>query len=118
MKASANRFMVRDRYIKNGKLKLNLLRPQIEFFVRRWGYFDKETTCKFFEFVVSLLKEDMKQAKPKGRSRQNVDDSLPSGSEPAPANAEETEEGLEQNPTEQEDASEPESEIEEADGNQ
>lgn len=54
-----NRFMNRDRHVRNGKVALNLLRYDVEWVVRRWGYFDKESTCKFFEYVVSLFKEDL-----------------------------------------------------------
>ena len=81
------RLIVKDRYIKNGKLVPNLLRPSIAFFTRRWGYIDKETTCKFFELVVTLLKDDMKQTESKkAQGKKIVQGTLPSEGKPATAN--------------------------------
>lgn len=63
-----NRFMNRDRHVRNGKVALNLLRYDVEWVVRRWGYFDKESTCKFFEYVVSLFKEDLDEGASKTKT--------------------------------------------------
>ncbi|MBO5833893.1 MAG: hypothetical protein J6R22_02975 [Alphaproteobacteria bacterium] len=78
----------REQFIRNDRLQLNLLRPAIEQYVRRWGYYDKETSCKVFEFVVELFKEDMgvgkkKQSKPASKSV-----SLPNEAESEPAKSE------------------------------
>lgn len=73
-----NRFMNRDRHIRNGKVALNLLRYDVEWVVRRWGYFDKESTCKFFEYVVSLFKEDLgEDAKKTKATKPKKTDTLP-----------------------------------------
>lgn len=63
-----------NRYMRNGKLMLNLLRYDVEWVVRRWGYFDKKSTCEYFEFVVSLFKKDLeeeakKTTAPKSKSK-------------------------------------------------
>jgi hypothetical protein len=54
--------------MRNGKIALNLLRYDVEWAVRRWGYFDKESTCKFFEYVVSLFKEDLGEGAKKAKA--------------------------------------------------
>ena len=76
----------REQFIRNGKLQVNLLRPAIEQYVRRWGYFDKETTCNVFEFIVELLREDMGGGKKKTSNRQSNQNSLPSEPEAETAN--------------------------------
>lgn len=60
-----SKLMNKERYIRNGKVALHLLRYDIEWVVRRWGYFDTASTCKFFEFVVSLFKEELGEIKGK-----------------------------------------------------
>lgn len=60
-----SKLMNKERYIRNGKIALNLLRYDVEWVVRRWGYFDTSSTCKFFEFVVSLFKEELGETKGK-----------------------------------------------------
>lgn len=75
----------KEQFIRNGKLQVNLLRPAIEQYVRRWGYYDKETTCKVFEFIVELLKEDMGGGKKKTTGRRSNPVSLPSEPEAEPA---------------------------------
>lgn len=75
----------RERFIRNGKLQVNLLRHALEQYIRRWGYYDKETTCKVFEFVVELLKEDMGVEKKKQTSRRPKSSSLPSEADAEPA---------------------------------
>lgn len=77
----------RERFVRNGKLQVNLLRPALEQYVRRWGYYDKETTCKVFEFVVELLREDMGGVK-KTSARRPKSDSLPSETVTDPAKSE------------------------------
>ena len=73
-----NRFMNRDRHVRNGKVALNLLRYDVEWVVRRWGYFSKESTCKFFEYVVSLFKEDLGEgAKKTKATKSKKTDTLP-----------------------------------------
>lgn len=79
----------RERFVRNGKLQVNLLRPALEQYVRRWGYYDKETTCKVFEFVVELLKEDMGVGKKKTSGRHSNPVSLPSEPEAEPAKSDE-----------------------------
>lgn len=70
----------RERFVRNGKLQINLLRPALEQYIRRWGYYDKETTCKVLEFVVELLQEDMGVVK-KQSPRRSKSSSLPSEAE-------------------------------------
>lgn len=79
MKSQAlKRVMNKDRYIRNGRVALNLLRYDIEWVVRRWGYFDTESTCKYFEFVVSLFKEELGEAEKKTKSaKSKKSDTLP-----------------------------------------
>ena len=73
-----SRLMNRDRHIRHGKVALNLLRYDVEWVVRRWGYFDKETTCKFFEYVVSLFKEDLEAGTKKTKvTKSKKTDALP-----------------------------------------
>ena len=88
-----NRFMNRDRHIRNGKVALNLLRYDVEWVVRRWGYFDKESTCKFFEYVVSLFKEDLGEEtkKTKTVSKSKKSEALPEEETVAPAMVAESE---------------------------
>lgn len=75
----------RECFIRNGKLQVNLLRPALEQYIRRWGYYDKETTCKVFQFVVELLQEDMGVEKKKVSARRPKSSSLPSEAEAEPA---------------------------------
>lgn len=75
----------KERFMRDGKLNMVLLRPALEQFVRRWGYYDKETCCKVFEFVVELFKEDMNEGKKKS-SRRSKSDSLPNEPEAGSAN--------------------------------
>lgn len=76
----------RERFMRNGKIMLNLLRYDIEWVVRRWGYFDKKNTCEFFEFVVSLFKEDLgEDVKKTKTSKSKKSDTLPDKSEETPA---------------------------------
>jgi len=70
--------MNRDRHIRHGKVALNLLRYDVEWVVRRWGYFDKHSTCKFFQYVVDLFKEDLgEDAKKTKTTKPKKTDTLP-----------------------------------------
>jgi hypothetical protein len=70
--------MNKERYIRNGKVALYLLRYDVEWVVRRWGYFDTQSTCKFFEFVVSLFKEELGETEKKTKSvKPKKSDTLP-----------------------------------------
>lgn len=75
----------KEQFVRNGKLQVNLLRPALEQYIRRWGYYDKETTCKVFEFVVELLQEDMNGGKKKTTGRRSQSVSLPSEPKVEPA---------------------------------
>lgn len=66
----------RERFMRNGKIMLNLLRYDIEWVVRRWGYFDTASTCEFFEFVVSLFKEQLGETKPKKQTKKEQKDAV------------------------------------------
>lgn len=80
------KFMNRDRHVRHGKVALNLLRYDVEWVVRRWGYFSKESTCKFFEYVVSLFKEDLgEDAKKQKQPNLRKSDALPVEEPAAPA---------------------------------
>ena len=68
--------MNKERYIRNGKVALHLLRYDIEWVVRRWGYFDTASTCEFFEFVVSLFKEELAGSKPKKQTKKEQKDEV------------------------------------------
>lgn len=70
------RFMNRDRHVRHGKVALNLLRYDVEWVVRRWGYFDTASTCEFFEYVVSLFKEQLEESKPKKQSKKEQKDEV------------------------------------------
>lgn len=72
------KLMNKERYIRNGKVALHLLRYDIEWVVRRWGYFSKKETCNFFEFVVSLFQEELGEAEKKTKSaKSKKSDTLP-----------------------------------------
>ena len=87
-----NRLMNKSRHMRNGKIALNLLRYDVEWAVRRWGYFDKESTCKFFEYVVSLFKEDLGEgAKKTKATKPKKTDTLPAEEPETPANVTESE---------------------------
>lgn len=85
------RFFIKERYMKNGKLQLTLLAPALNQFIRRIGFYDKETCCKVFEFCVELIRDDLveakgvalKSVKPKAKAKEV----LPDGNEDAPAKA-------------------------------
>ena len=82
-----SKLMNKERYIRNGKVALNLLRYDIEWVVRRWGYFDKKSTCEFFQFVVSLFKEELGEAEKKTKSvKPKKSDTLPAKEPEATAN--------------------------------
>lgn len=81
------KLMNKERYIRNGKVALHLLRYDIEWVVRRWGYFSKKETCNFFEFVVSLFKEELGEAEKKTKSvKPKKQDALPAEEPEANAN--------------------------------
>lgn len=77
-----HRFFTKERYMKNGKLQLTLLAPALNQFIRRIGFYDKETCCKVFEFCVELIRDDLveakgvalKSAKPKAKAKQVLPD--------------------------------------------
>jgi hypothetical protein len=75
----------RERFVRNGKLQMNLLRPAIEQYVRRWGYYDKETTCEFFAFVLELFQEDLGLTKKKTSKQSQKTSSLPNEPKVEPA---------------------------------
>lgn len=52
------RMMHKERYCRNGKVMLNILKYDVMWVVQHWGYLDKESACEFFKFVVTLLSED------------------------------------------------------------
>ena len=86
----------REQFVRDGKLQMNLLRPAIEQYVRRWGYYDKETTCEFFSFVLELFQEDLGVVKKKGSKQSQKTSSLPNEPKVEPAkSAEEVEGGSE-----------------------
>lgn len=70
------KLMNKERYIRNGKVALYLLRYDVEWVVRRWGYFDTQSTCEFFEFVVSLFKEELAESKPKKQNKKEQKDEI------------------------------------------
>lgn len=90
-----HKFFQKERYLKNGKLQLTLLAPAMNQFIRRIGFYDKETCCKVFEFCLELLREDLVEAKgvalksaaPKAKAKKV----LPAKTEAAPAKAAEVE---------------------------
>lgn len=57
------KFFLKERYMRNGRLSLPLLSPELGRFVARMGFYDKETCCKVFEFVAELIRENMVEAK-------------------------------------------------------
>ena len=77
-----HKFFMKERYMKNGKLQLTLLAPALNQFVRRIGFYDKETCCKVFEFCVELVRDDLveakgvalKSAKPAAKAKQVLPD--------------------------------------------
>jgi hypothetical protein len=84
--------MNKSRHMRNGKIALNLLRYDVEWAVRRWGYFDKESTCKFFEYVVSLFKEDLDEGAKKTKATKSKKiNTLPAEEPETPANVTEPE---------------------------
>lgn len=56
------RFFIKERYMRNGRLCLPLLTPELGRFVSRMGYYDKKTCCEVFEFVAKLLRENMDES--------------------------------------------------------
>lgn len=56
------KFFIKERYMRNGKLCLPLLTPELGRFVSRMGYYDKKTCCEVFDFVAQLLRENMEEA--------------------------------------------------------
>lgn len=81
------KLMNKERYIRNGKVALHLLRYDIEWVVRRWGYFDTQSTCKFFQFVVSLFQEELGGAEKKAKTvKPKKSDTLPANEPEVTAN--------------------------------
>ena len=58
-----HKFFIKERYMSKGKLNLTLLAPAMNQFIRRIGFYDKETCCKVFEFCVELIRDDLVEAK-------------------------------------------------------
>ena len=58
MNPRLKKLMVKERYIRNGALMLNLLKYDVVWVAQHWGFLGKENACEFFEFVVSLFHED------------------------------------------------------------
>ena len=90
------KLMNKERYIRHGALMLNLLRYDVEWVVRRWGYFDTKSTCEYFEFVVSLFKEVLGEEPKKGKKAkepkpEKKTDDLPVEESETPAIVPETE---------------------------
>lgn len=65
-----------ERYMRNKKIQLNLLRYDIQWVISRWGFIGKESCCKYFEFVAKLFQEDedvktaLKSSKKSGSKKQ------------------------------------------------
>lgn len=64
--------MNRNRVYRGDKLLINNLRYDIEWVVRHWGYFETENTCKYFEYVVELLKEKIKGEQKLSKSSKKI----------------------------------------------
>lgn len=77
-----HRFFIKERYMNKGKLQLTLLAPALNQFIRRIGFYDKETCCKVFEFCLELVRDDLVEAKgvtlksasPKAKAKQVLPD--------------------------------------------
>lgn len=86
-----HRFFNKDRYKKNGRLQLTLLAPALNQFIRRIGFYDKETCCKVFEFCLELIRDDLVEAKgvalKKASPKAKAKEVLPDGNEDVPAKA-------------------------------
>lgn len=52
------KLMHAERYMRNGKIQLNLLRYDIQWVISRWGFIGKANVAEFFDFVAELFKED------------------------------------------------------------
>ena len=52
------KLMNKDRYLRSGKIQLNLLKYDILWVTQRWGFLGKENACDFFDFVSQLFHED------------------------------------------------------------
>lgn len=82
MSVMDHKFFTKERYFKNGKLQLTLLAPALNQFIRRIGFYDKETCCKVFEFCLELIRDDLveakgvalKNAKPKAKAKEVLPD--------------------------------------------
>lgn len=87
-----HKFFIKERYMSKGKLNLTLLAPAMNQFIRRIGFYDKETCCKVFEFCLELVRDDLVEAKgvalksadPKPKTKKPV---LPDGQADVPAKA-------------------------------
>lgn len=82
------KFFVKERFMKDGVIKLHLLKPVLEHFVRRMGMFDKKSICNHLEFIVELLhselgetvndsKPDEKPVKAKAKKVKEIEVNLP-----------------------------------------
>lgn len=52
------KLMNKQRYLRSGKIQLNLLKYDILWVTQRWGFLGKENACEFFDFVSKLFHED------------------------------------------------------------
>lgn len=53
------RMMHKERHTRDGKVMLNILKYDVMWVVQHWGYLQRKDACEFFEYVVSLFKEEL-----------------------------------------------------------
>jgi tyrosyl-tRNA synthetase len=53
----------KGRHTRDGKVMLNILKYDVMFVVQHWGYLQRKDVCEFFEYVVSLFKEELGENK-------------------------------------------------------
>lgn len=64
------KLMNKERYLRSGKIQLNLLKYDIMWVTQRWGFLGKENACEFFDFVSQLFHEDEDvKATPKSKKK-------------------------------------------------
>lgn len=68
MNPHLKRMIVKGRYVRNGTVMLNLLKYDLIWVANHMGYLGKENTCKYLQFVSSLLQDDL-NGKPKSSKK-------------------------------------------------
>lgn len=70
------RMLYKERYVRDNKVMLNILKYDVMWVVQHWGYLDRASAYEFFKFVTSLLEDEAKKSKPKKKKETQDEPSI------------------------------------------